>query len=190
MPYPVDTGIFNPEGESTDFAGSPSVFIPTRLDVDKGTNAITKLVTHILREYKDARLYLVKWPRAQAAVRALTNSTQSDRIAVVDFMSRTTIPRFYRGADVLVGQMKLGFGSMIEMEAIGCGLPVVFYDRYDGYGVKELTEASVSMFFDSLVTDEAFRRKKLDEGFELIRRVHDARIVYDRFRDQVKRIVG
>ncbi|MDA4120824.1 MAG: hypothetical protein OK404_00270 [Thaumarchaeota archaeon] len=189
LPFPVDTKIFTPDGPAEDLSGDPAVFVPTRLDADKGTGTIAKVIRHILREHKDARLHMVKWAKAQATLDRVVGEIGSDRITLVDFLKRRAMPRYYRGASVLIGQMQLGFGSMTEWESIGCGLPPVFYDIYDGYGVKERDPGVLSACFDRLVTDEKFRRTRVQEGLDLVRSYHEVGTVYQLFRERVKQLL-
>jgi glycosyltransferase involved in cell wall biosynthesis len=189
LSFPVDTEVFSPGGDSVSMPGSPSVFVPTRLDADKGSEAIVRLLRYVLKNYPGARLYVVRWARAQDRLAALLKSAERDRIDLLEFIPRRELPRYYRGASVLVGQMRYGFGSMIEMEAISCGLPAVFYDAFEGYGASEPGGEALSGLFDQFATDAAFRRRKVGEGIDLIHRTHDAREVYQAFRSQVAKVV-
>jgi hypothetical protein len=189
LPLPVDTKIFTPDGPAVELPGDPAVFVPTRLDADKGTGTITKVIRHVLREHRNARLYVVRWAKAQPTLDRVVGAIGSDRITLMDFLKRTSMPRYYRGASVLIGQMQLGYGNMTEWESIGCGLPPVFYDIYDGYGVTERDPEVLSAYFDRLVTDEKFRRSRVREGLEIVRKYHQVGTVYQLFRERVKRLL-
>lgn len=190
LPYPVDTELFAPRGDAESLPGDPAVFVPTRMDADKGTGTIADLVRHVMATYKDSILHVVDWPATGRALRAIQETAPPGRIRILGFVDRTSLPRYYRGSSVLIGQMKLGFGSMTELEAISCGLPAVFYDRYYGYGTNENNSAAISHFLDSMITDEAARLRKIEEGFDLIRRVHDSRVVYAEFRKKLVQVAG
>lgn len=190
LPYPVDTELFSPRGPAERLAGDPAVFVPTRLDADKGTGTIMDLIRHAIVTYRDSVLHVVGWPATERALRALQETAPPGRVRVLSFVDRTSLPRYYRGSTILIGQMRLGFGSMTELEAISCGLPTVFYDRYYGYGSNDSSSPAISLFFDSMITDDAARLKKVEQGFDLVRRVHDARIVYAEFRKKLAQVAG
>ena len=186
--FPIDTAIFSSEGDAQHLDGDPAVFLPTRLDIDKGTRPISNLVSHVLARHPKAKIHLVRWPNTESAVKELAGSANSDKMKLVGFLKRREMARYYRGSSVLIGQMKLGFGSMTEMEAISCGLPAVFYDRYGGYGVPERADRQVADFFDSLMEDASFRKRKVEEGMKLISELFDSRKVYSSFRENLVRL--
>lgn len=190
LPYPVDTELFSPRGTAESLSGDPAVFVPTRLDADKGTGTIAELIRHAIATYKDSVMHVVSWPASENALRTLQEAAPPGRIRTLGFIDRTSIPRYYRGSAILVGQMKLGFGSMTELEAISCGLPSVFFDRYYGYGSNESSSTAISLFFDSMISDVSARSRKVEQGLDLIRRVHDARIVYAEFRKKLVQVAG
>jgi glycosyltransferase involved in cell wall biosynthesis len=190
LPYPVDMELFSPRGPAENLPGNPAVFVPTRLDADKGTGVITDLIGHAISAYGDSVIHVVSWPASEKALRVLQETAPPGRIRTLGFIDRTSLPRYYRGSTILIGQMKLGFGSMTELEAMSCGLPTVFYDRYYGYGSNRSDSSAVSLFFDSMVTDDAARMRKVEQGLDLVRRVHDARIVYAEFRKKLAQVAG
>jgi glycosyltransferase involved in cell wall biosynthesis len=190
LPYPVDTELFSPRGPAVNLTGNPAVFVPTRLDVDKGTKAIMDLISRATVAYSDSVFHVVGWPASEKVLRALQEKAPPGRVRTLGFIDRTSLPRYYRGSTILIGQMKLGFGSMTELEAMSCGLPAVFYDRYYGYGSSEGSSPAISLFFDSMVTDDAARTRKVEQGLDLIRRVHDSRIVYAEFRKKLALVAG
>ena len=185
LPYPIDTDLFSPRGAAESLAGNPAVFVPTRLDADKGTGTIAELIRHALVTYKDSVVHVVSWPASEATLRSLQATAPQGRIRTMGLIDRTSLPGYYRGSTILIGQMKLGFGSMTELEAISCGLPSVFHDRYYGYGSSEGNPEAVSRFFDSMINDGPARESKIEQGLDLIRRVHDAGIVYAGFRKRL-----
>ena len=188
LPFPIDREVFNPHGPTEQLDGSPSVFVPTRFDIDKGGDILTELCRKVLKEFGQAKLFVVAWSKAKEGTRSLFDAAPDGSIAPLGFMKRTDLPRYYRGASVLIGQAKLGFGSMTELECISCGTPAVFYDRYYGYGVTEPGVDALFEFFRQVVTNEEFRKEKVEEGLDLIGRVHDARKVYASFREQLLKI--
>ena len=187
LKYPIDTQIFSQKGEAIPLDGTPSVFVPTRLDADKGFSRIGNLVAHVLKNYPKSKIYAVRWPGTDSVLNAL-KLNDINRVELVDFMTRTSLPKYYRGASVVIGQMHLGFGSMTECEAMSCGVPVVFYDKYYGYGCLDRNEETLRNFFDAVVSDDDFRRDRVSFGRRLIEEAYDSRKVFSSFKDVVAQV--
>jgi hypothetical protein len=77
---------------------------------------------------------------------------------------------------------------MTELECLSCGTPAVFYDRYYGYGVPDPGVDALFDFFRRLVSDVKFREEKVEQGLDMINKVHDARKVYASFKEQLLKI--
>jgi glycosyltransferase involved in cell wall biosynthesis len=188
LPYPIDREIFSPRGPTEQLDGAPSVFVPTRFDIDKGGDILTELCRKVLKEFGGSKLFVVAWSKAKDGTKALFEAAPEGRIVQLGFMKRTDMPRYYRGASVLIGQSKLGFGSMTELECLSCGTPAVFYDKYYGYGVLNPGIDALFDFFRRLYADDKFRKEKIEQGLDLIDRIHDSGKVYESFREKLLKI--
>jgi glycosyltransferase involved in cell wall biosynthesis len=188
LPFPIDREVFSPRGPAEQLDGAPSVFVPTRFDVDKGGDALTELCRKVLVDFGGSKLFVVAWSKAKEGTMTLFDEAPGGRIVSLGFMKRTELPRYYRGAGVLIGQARLGFGSMTELECLSCGTPAVFYDRYYGYGVPDPGVDALFDFFRRLVSDVKFREEKVEQGLDMINKVHDARKVYASFKEQLLKI--
>jgi hypothetical protein len=65
---------------------------------------------------------------------------------------------------------------------------VVFYDRFYGYGSPDNGDGAIRGFFDSLVSDDRFRRDRIGFGRRLVEAQFDSRRVFAPFRETLARV--
>lgn len=182
---PVDTEIFNPLGPTEVLSGEPAVFVPTRLDHSKDGERIVSLIEYIIHEYPLSEIHVIEDLRSDPSwmARLKQIQPQSSIHYIPLISSRIKLADYYRGADVVIGQMRLGHG-MTELEALSCGTPTVFVDHFLKYGCRSNELSSLIEFFDLVVNDSSFNKQKRSQGL-LISKQHDARVIYEEFRNSI-----
>ncbi len=82
-----------------------------------------------------------------------------DQVSFVPLLPHGRIIEYYGRADIVIGQMKLGILSMIELEAAACGLPVAVFNPDPRKPFLPRSNSSVSLadLLDRLVDDREFR---------------------------------
>jgi len=168
LPQPIDPDLFKPYGEYVELYGDPVVFVPTRLSEEKGATLILWILKFITINYPKAMVYLVKW-RNNSYINFLQKFSN---VKVISYIPRNVLPAWYRSVDIVIGQFKIGSPGMIELESMACGTPVVFYDKYLGYGVKSLNIREITEFIRNIIEDKEFRRIKINKGLNIINKYH------------------
>ena len=82
-----------------------------------------------------------------------------ENVRFIRAVARARIAEYYRGASLVIGQMKIGHFGMTEVEAAACGVPVVVYlqDKKTPFLPKESDPRSLAEAIDGLVEDEKMR---------------------------------
>jgi hypothetical protein len=90
-------------------------------------------------------------------------------------MPHEELHKYYRSADLVLGQFgeSLGTLSLVELEAIACGAPLVTLDKYE---LKlSLSKAEETAF--KLIENPEFKRNYIKRNLDYVRRVHSEKAV-------------
>jgi hypothetical protein len=91
---------------------------------------------------------------------SLFKSTAPRMVEFVPVIPRSEIEHYYCGSDIVLGQMKIGYLGMAELEAAACGVPVTVFskDKSTPFLPKHADAQELADLLDLLIDDEHFRR--------------------------------
>jgi glycosyltransferase involved in cell wall biosynthesis len=125
-PLGVDTGLFRPEGERIDLAGSIRLLHVAGLSPVKDQATLLRAFTQAAPQLPGLHLHLVG---AGPLLPALTEQAHALGLArQLTFhgqIAHDRLPAFYRAADLFVLSSRFESQSLAVLEAIACGCPVV-----------------------------------------------------------------
>jgi len=125
-PLGVPTTLFNPAGEAMALTGAPRLLQVAALTPVKDQATLLQAVALLIPSFPGLHLHLVgDGPllpslRAQAAALGLAG-----RVHCHGAVAHERLPSFYRGADLLVISSRFESQSLVALEAMACGCPVV-----------------------------------------------------------------
>jgi len=189
LPLPIDTHIFNDRApKNKEMIGDPIVFSPTRLIDVKGAENILGILERIVANYPSCHIYQVRWGD-QKYISRLMNRIPSKNLALVEQIPRDSMPSWYVTSDIVIGQLAVGTLGNVELEALGCGTPVLAYDRYYQYGCQTKDEETVWQAACSILEDQSYRMKLIRKGSAIIREKHDLPLVTDLYTKYLKKVI-
>jgi glycosyltransferase involved in cell wall biosynthesis len=174
LPNPIDTKTFNPIGKKIKLDGNPSVFLPTRLHAFKNPLYGINVFKKIKKKYPHAKLHMINYGGgADPLFNAFKKIIDEKEVIYHDRMSRDELAKYYRSADIVLGQFNevLGNFSMIELEAMACGAPIVTLDKYEIKKEFEKLENLEKLAF-KLIKDKKFKDKFVKRNMNYVRAVH------------------
>jgi glycosyltransferase involved in cell wall biosynthesis len=176
LPIPVDMEEFSPQAERLSLPGRPVILSPTRLERGKGGDRIIRLARSIAEQYPRARIYQVRWGEPHL-IEQMARTIPKAQLALCDFIPRERFPSWLVSSDLVIGQLEMGIQATLEREAMSCEVPVVVYDLYTDYGIRDKSISALSSYCTQILEDQAFRRKLIDAGRRLVRERYDVRKV-------------
>lgn len=158
MPLPIDTDQFNEAVPPHDFGVPIPIFSPSRMDQWKGHETIWEAI-RIMRTRDKVVIFQTDWGW-QPKYSAFRSSAPSN-VRMIPLVKREEVASYYRGATIVIGQMKIGHFGMTELEAAACGAPVVVWleDEHTPFIPKTADPQALADAMDKLVEDEGFRRR-------------------------------
>ena len=105
-------------------------------------------------------------------------SSRTKFFPVISLIKREEIPAYYRGADAVFGNFKLGTLSSIEREAAACSCAVLAYctpyrpEYKDHPFLKDNDPHYVAQEIDRIVRDKEFRTRLADSQYSFILNNH------------------
>ena len=183
---PVDLNQFSPGGASLRFSNNISLFSPSRIDQWKGHEIIWEALER-MRNRAKVTLFQSDWgwEPFYSKLRKISPSN----VRYVHVIPRAHIAEYYRGAHIVVGQMKLGHLGLSELEAAACGVPVTVFNS-DGnlpFLPKRSDPLELAELLDRLIEDEAFRAGYSSKCRDHVVRHHDAARLAEQFAETVER---
>lgn len=188
LPVPIDIKRFS-HGD-TKFLNDerPLIFSPTRLDPTKGAPIILKLIEMLAARFPKGRILQIayfeegdssylEWLRKSVA----RNAANVSLIPLVHYLEMSSL---IRQSSLVIGQFKLGVAGAIEFQAMSCGVPVVFFDRWHGYGISDPSAETAFDFSVSAITHPENRSALVRRGLELARG-HDSDRVAKQFMNHI-----
>jgi glycosyltransferase involved in cell wall biosynthesis len=175
LPNVINTELFNPDGEKLRLQGNPVVFMPTRLHGDKMPEiGIRIFQDHIKKQFPDAALHLVQGHTNNFYEKKFKKELRDKKTYFWhSFMTREELVKFYRSADLILGQFNYGMLGLIELEAMACNIPVISKSDFEiPMKVQELPELAMK-----ILTDEKFKEQFCKRNFDYVQKVHSPPVV-------------
>jgi glycosyltransferase involved in cell wall biosynthesis len=178
LPQPIDTVAFNDRAvKKESLFGDPIIFCPTSLRAVKGGRTIVQLLKRLVTRYPHSHIYQVR--SGEPELLDALETIPSRNLTIVEPIPHHLMPSWYVSSDVVIGQAVLGILSLIELEAMSCGVPVVVYDKYYGYGYETKDMESAWNMVNNILSDPVYRRNLIEKGKTIIREKHEAGFVAD-----------
>jgi len=189
LPVPIDTKRFAQRDTQFSEDERPLIFSPTRLDSSKGPSIILQLIEMLAARFPKGRIVQIayfeegnnkylEWLRKNVTDRA-------SNVFLIPIVRYFEMPSWCRESDLVIGQFKLGVAGAIEFQAMSCGVPVVFFDRWHGYGISEPSAKMAFDFSVNAITQPENRSALVRKGLELVQ-PHDSDRVATQFMSRVQ----
>jgi glycosyltransferase involved in cell wall biosynthesis len=168
LPNPINTDIFQPQGDIIQLEWNPACFFPTRLHGDKKPEyAIDIFQNYIKPNYPEATLHLLnQWFEVSKYKKVLSDETT---YFWHDFMDKETLAAKVRGSDFCFWDFSIGGLSLMPMQIMACKKPIVTYDMYELIKVprQDLWELTRKLF-----EDEDFKKEYIERNYQYIMHFH------------------
>jgi glycosyltransferase involved in cell wall biosynthesis len=153
---PIDTVRFNPSVSPLRLGQGLTFFSPSRMDKWKGHETTWRALS-MMKNHDRVKVYQSDWgwePEYFSLKRSAPSNVKFIRV-----IPRSEIQHYYRGSDVVVGQMKIGYPGMVELEAAASGVPVTVYSKNSDtpFLPKRADAKELADLLDRLVEDDQFR---------------------------------
>ncbi len=158
LPLPVDADQFNDHVEPFFFGQGVSIFSPGRMDRWKG-HEVTWNALRLMKNRARVTVYQSDW--GWEPEYSFFKRSAPENVKFIPIVPREEIASRFRGATLVMGQMKLGHFGMTEMEAGACGAPVLVYlqDESTPFLPKHNDPQSLADAIDLVIEDEELRAR-------------------------------
>jgi glycosyltransferase involved in cell wall biosynthesis len=202
---PVDITIYNENVKPIEREKSKFIFFsPQRFGLEKGGD----IIWEALRLCKsDFEVLQVEWfderTSQEQEIKRRFIETKPPQVTFIPLIKRGDMPRYYRFADAVLGQMRAGIQGGIEREAVWCKTPVIHYSdpqrkiMLDGkeinppYLPHSRDPRELANLIDKIVQSKEFRDKLLEEEYRFVKEQSDPEKAIPEwenlFEDMVKR---
>ena len=149
---PVDPSIKNTQDQSGGY-----LFLPTRIDDRiKGSNLVFEAWKTIREINHNATLMAINW--GPDASRYVSSTKGDDRINWLPLLNRTEYVKALSRATLVLGQFNINILSLIELEAMQAGKPVISLNTS---GIR--TSSEIAKETIRLLSDDSYRRAVVSE---------------------------
>jgi glycosyltransferase involved in cell wall biosynthesis len=158
LPLPIDTEQFNTDVKPFFFGEGVSIFSPIRMDRWKGHEIIWQAL-RLMKNRQKVTVYQSDW--GWEPEYSFFKKNAPENVKFIPPVPREAIASRFKGATLVMGQMKIGHFGMTEMEAGACGAPVLVYllDEHTPFLPKSNDSQSLAEAVDLLVEDEGLRAR-------------------------------
>ena len=147
--------------------GFEYIFYPTRQDDAIKSSDRVFAAWRIIRESRpDLRLVAIRWGRNYPEHEAETKG--DGRVIWIDPLTRRDYIAYLKGAALVLGQFKLPIYSLIELEAIFAGKPLV---SYHSSGIDAPSDVAKEVL--RLLNDDAYRESSTNKQLTEIKPLYD-----------------
>lgn len=189
LPLPMNFKLCSPTGEKKKLEGNPAIFLPTRIHVFKNPIFGARLFDRIRMKYPSAKLHIIRYGRgADPLYDEFVGIVGKEHLIEHPLMPREELVKYYRGADLVLGQFNPNLGnlSLVELEAMACGAPIVTLDKFE---LDYPTEKLDSIAF-RLIADKKYRLSYIKKNNSYVRKVHSEEAVAELHRKNLKEIMN
>jgi len=169
-PNPIDFEVFRDKGAKAQLSGKPAVFCPTRVQSVKKPEMGFRIYNEIRSFFPEANFHVVTWGNLVKYYRRRFGGRRD--IIWHSKIPRIELPKYYRGADLVLGQFGYNYCSLIELEAAACGVPVVTLDEFEGVGQRKRSLEDFVAVSLRFLQDEAFKTREVEKNLHIVRTTH------------------
>jgi len=180
FPSPVETSQFSPGGDSVRMGDKICFLSPSRIDQWKG-HAVIWEALRIMGHRERVQVFQSDWGWEPSYSRLRKGAPAS--VEFIRVIPRKRIANYYRGADVVIGQMQLGHLGLAELEAAACGVPTTVFskDAHSPFLPKHSDPVELAAVWDRIIEDHAFRQNYVSECRKYVMEHHNAERLASRF---------
>lgn len=185
LPNPVDTKLFNPEGNIFILEGNPACFLAARLNGDKRPDVAIDIFNKIIKpNFPRATLHLLGFGDKVSFYKKIL--TDKNTYFWHDFMDKSTLASKIRGADLVFGDFSIGALSLLPMQVMAMKKPIVTLDRYEiiKKEIDELPELALR-----LLSDSDFRNDFVEKNYAYILESHSEAAVAKKHLDNLSKFL-
>jgi glycosyltransferase involved in cell wall biosynthesis len=179
LPNPINTDIFNSNGQRITLEGNPAIFLPTRLHAFKNPLFGVNIFKKIKIKYPKAKLHMINYGRgADPLFNAFKKIVNKKDVIYHDRMPHKELAKYYRSADLVLGQFNenLGNFSLVELEAMACGAPIVTLDKYEIKKEFEKLNQLEELAF-KLIENKKFKEQFIKRNLAYVKKMHSEKSV-------------
>jgi hypothetical protein len=179
LPNPINTDVFNPKGPKVKLEGNPAVFLPTRLHAFKNPLFGINIFEKIKSKYPEAKLHMINYGQgADPLFNTFKKLVNEKDVIYHDRMSKIDLAKHYRSADLVLGQFNPVYAnfSMVELEAILCGAPIVTLEKYEIRNEFSSLENLEKLAF-KILKDKKFTKHFVKRNIDYVLKVHSEKAV-------------
>jgi glycosyltransferase involved in cell wall biosynthesis len=191
LPNPLDTKIFSSKVGKVKLEGNPVVFFPTRLHTFKNPLFGVNLFKKIKAKYPEAKLHMIKYGQgADPLFNAFQKIVDEKDVIYHDKMPHDELLKHYRGADLVLGQFNPNLGnlSLVELEAMACGAPIVTLDMYEIKNELSSLSKLEDLAF-RLIKDKKFKNQFVKRNLEYVYKTHSEKAVIEANRKNIQKLI-
>jgi 1,2-diacylglycerol 3-alpha-glucosyltransferase len=192
----IDLGRFSPGNNASELKqryGIPARLIllyTGRLDREKRIEAIFRAMPNIV-EHVDAQLVVAGPGKLRNDLETLVSKVgMKDRVTFLGYRSDEDVPRLYRVADVFVIAGVAELQSIVTMEAMASGLPIIaanamalpelVHHGENGFLFPEDDAQALAAAAVTILSNEPLRRQMANKSLEMIK-IHDINKVVEQY---------
>jgi len=179
LPNPINTSIFNPNGPKVKLEGNPAIFLPTRLHTFKNPLFGINIFKKIKSKYPKAKLHMINYGRgADPLFNAFKKLVNQKDVVYHNRMPIVELAKYYRSADLILGQFNLVYAnfSMVELETMACGAPIVTLDKYEIKNEFSNLENLEKLAF-KILENKRFTKQFVKRNLDYVLKTHSERAV-------------
>jgi|APSaa5957512535_1039671.scaffolds.fasta_scaffold00120_62 glycosyltransferase involved in cell wall biosynthesis len=199
----VDTTFFNPNIEAVKLEKPKFTFLSAqRMGLEKGTDLIWKALK---LTKSDFRVLQVNWfienTNEEKKFKNNLLMTKPEQIEFIPLIKRSELGSYFKYADVILGQMRIGVQGGIERDAAYCKKPVLSYcDKEQVMTIEEEEiippflpnsndPRSIAENLDKIVEDVQFREELAKKEYEYIQNLSNPEFVIKEWEDIFKKYI-
>ncbi len=188
----IDLTRFNPQNDGEylrqrfEIPAKPNILFLGRLDPEKSLDVLLRAVA-LLKKRLDLHLTIVGKGREMKNLKQLAELLGiTEDVTFAGYLPDKDLPNIYGVADIFVMPSIAELQSLVCMEAMACGLPVVGADAValphlikngiNGYLFKPGDAADLAEKLSNILSDKTLQKKMGEESLKIIK-PHDMRIV-------------
>lgn len=188
---PIDSEIFNTNVEPLEQKKKKFTFFsPQRMGRPKGTDLIWKALSLCKSDFE---IIQVNWfdvsTEEELAIKEELLKNKPSQVKLIPMIKRNDMVKYYNFSDAVIGNMRIGTFSLVELEAVFCNKPVIQYTNPEikiNVDNQEIESPfvpysndpqEIANIIDKIVTSKKFRDSLFLKEYEFIQKVSNPNLV-------------
>jgi len=199
----VDTTFFNPNREAVKLDKPKFTFLSAqRMGLEKGTDLIWKALKLTKSSFRVLQVnWFIENTNEEEKFKAELLKMKPEQIEFIPIIKRSELGSYFKYADAILGQMRVGTQGGIERDAAYCKRAVVSYcDKKQVMTIENekiippfLPNSNdpkiIAEFLDRIVEDSLFREKLAKKEYEYIQKISNPEFVVKEWEEIFKKYI-